>query len=381
MTDSSDFYKDLPVFKQVAQIGDARQYREVPGDWMAFLTDVRSSTQAILDGRYKQVNTVGMAAIIAAHNAYGNLDFPYVFTGDGATLLAPASHKDRLRDALLFIKARTREEFGLELRIAAVPVARVRELGGRILVAKQELSPGVSIAMFSGDGIAIATRLMKEEEASYDLALGAEDSQGDVEGLECRWNAIHAERDGMLTLIIRSVSDDLGDYSGIIEEIHAIVPKPKPVKPSNLPVKWSLQFLWNEIKLKTSDWALQISLTLLIGLFTILVRKYRHKKGSAAEVYISEMSVNTDFLKLDDFLKMVIDVLNEQKALIEALFERKREEGKIVYGAHLSSHALMTCFIKSEGKHVHFIDGGDGGYVLAAKHLRNSSQAEYGMRG
>ncbi|MCS6766753.1 MAG: DUF3095 domain-containing protein [Candidatus Protistobacter heckmanni] len=371
MTDSIDFYKDLPAFKQVAQIGDARQYREVPGDWMAFLTDVRGSTQAILDGRYKQVNTAGVAAIIAAHNACGNLDFPYVFGGDGATLLAPASHKDRLRDALLFIKARTREEFGLELRIAAVPVARVRELGGRILVAKQELSPGVSIAMFSGDAIAIATRLMKEEEASYDLALGAEDSQGDVEGLECRWNASPAERDGMLTLIIRSVSDDLGDYSGIIEEIHAIVPEPKPVKPSNLPVKWLPQFLWNEIKLKTSDWALQwlryIGLTLLIGLFTILVRKYRHKKGSAAEVYISEVSVNTDFLKLDDFLKMVIDVLNEQKALIEALLERKREEGKIVYGAHFSSHALMTCFIKSEGKHVHFIDGG---HALAAKHLK-----------
>ena len=32
----------------------------------------------------------------------------------------------------------------------------------------------------------------------------------------------------------------------------------------------------------------------------------------------------------------------------------------------------MTCYVPSfsDGKHVHFIDGGDGGYAIAAKQLK-----------
>ena len=32
----------------------------------------------------------------------------------------------------------------------------------------------------------------------------------------------------------------------------------------------------------------------------------------------------------------------------------------------------MTCFLQKleDGKHIHFIDGGDGGYAIAAKQLK-----------
>ncbi len=34
----------------------------------------------------------------------------------------------------------------------------------------------------------------------------------------------------------------------------------------------------------------------------------------------------------------------------------------------LSDHAVMTCLVVSvmDGRHVHFVDGGDGGYTRAA---------------
>jgi len=39
---------------------------------------------------------------------------------------------------------------------------------------------------------------------------------------------------------------------------------------------------------------------------------------------------------------------------------------------HESREALMTCFVQktNQSDHIHFIDGGDGGYALAAVSLK-----------
>ena len=48
------------------------------------------------------------------------------------------------------------------------------------------------------------------------------------------------------------------------------------------------------------------------------------------------------------------------------------KENKIKYGIHESENALMTCFVTkiSDGGHIHFIDGDNGGYALAAKQMK-----------
>ena len=43
---------------------------------------------------------------------------------------------------------------------------------------------------------------------------------------------------------------------------------------------------------------------------------------------------------------------------------------------HTSETALMTCVIDGyDGNHVHFVDGADGGYALAAKQLKAQLKA------
>jgi hypothetical protein len=38
---------------------------------------------------------------------------------------------------------------------------------------------------------------------------------------------------------------------------------------------------------------------------------------------------------------------------------------------HKSREALMTCIVQSyNGNHLHFVDGSDGGYALAARELK-----------
>ena len=52
------------------------------------------------------------------------------------------------------------------------------------------------------------------------------------------------------------------------------------------------------------------------------------------------------------------------------------EAGNVVFGMYSASAALMTCVIEShQGAHVHFIDGADGGYALAAKEMKAQLKA------
>ncbi len=37
----------------------------------------------------------------------------------------------------------------------------------------------------------------------------------------------------------------------------------------------------------------------------------------------------------------------------------------------------MTCFVKNQQNHIHFIDGGDGGYAMAARMLKEKAAQKF----
>ena len=53
------------------------------------------------------------------------------------------------------------------------------------------------------------------------------------------------------------------------------------------------------------------------------------------------------------------------------VLEQERAAGRLVYGFHRSSSALMTCLVfdLTSAAHVHFIDDADGGFALAARQM------------
>ena len=58
----------------------------------------------------------------------------------------------------------------------------------------------------------------------------------------------------------------------------------------------------------------------------------------------------------------------EQADAIEGYLAGENEAGRLVYGTHRADSALMTCLVFSleQSQHIHFIDGADGGFALAA---------------
>jgi hypothetical protein len=88
--------------------------------------------------------------------------------------------------------------------------------------------------------------------------------------------------------------------------------------------------------------------------------------------YMQHMRYHSDYRKFDDTLRLVLDCSEEQAAGLEAVLEAARSAGLIHYGLHRSDAALMTCFVQTmqDGGHLHFIDGGNGGFATAAQQLK-----------
>ena len=74
------------------------------------------------------------------------------------------------------------------------------------------------------------------------------------------------------------------------------------------------------------------------------------------------MTVNADFRKVSDLLRLIIDCSEQQADQIDSRLVTMHRAGVLHFGAHRASQAIMTCVTPNvdNHEHVHFIDGGDG---------------------
>lgn len=88
--------------------------------------------------------------------------------------------------------------------------------------------------------------------------------------------------------------------------------------------------------------------------------------------YKRSIPAHSDYRKFDDMLRMVLDCRPEEVAALERHLEALRKKGLLYFGLHGAPAALLTCYVQSTdpGGHIHFVDGSNGGYALAAKQLK-----------
>jgi hypothetical protein len=133
---TSGFYAGLPVRRDFGGVTEPGNFAPLPADWHVATCDVPNSTIAVQAGNYKHVNTVGAAAVTAVLNAAGELDIRFVFEGDGSAFCVPPALLEDTKAALVKTQEMAQKSFGLELRVAALPVEHVRKAGLDIRVAR-----------------------------------------------------------------------------------------------------------------------------------------------------------------------------------------------------------------------------------------------------
>jgi hypothetical protein len=380
---TTEFYANLQPFDAFPNVADMDNYRLAPDDWHVIIADVKGSTQAIEEGRYKQVNMVGAACINAVLNITEKGLIPYVFGGDGASLLVPSSCLDECKQVLLGVRYLAATRFKLSLRVGVVAVASIHEHDDvRVMVGKYQLSPINALATFSGGGMELAEQWIKSG-SEYLLEQEPDDMHPDLSGLSCRWEPLGSQNGVMISLLMQASSKDesvkaelyrklivdIGKLSGDTESTG------KPICDANMKFRWPPRGLAAEIDATVglrnrSLYALRLYLSSLIQFF--LDRFDLSAGGYQGKQYRVELRDNTDYRRFDDTLRILLDCNAAQADAIDAMLARRTQRGELKYGLHRSDSALMTCLVFNldKGEHLHFVDGSDGGFTSAAKNMK-----------
>lgn len=374
------FYAELPEAPEYAQMVDARYYRDLPDDWTVVMTDVKGSTKAIEQGRYKEVNMIGVSTIVAVQNALPGYSFPYVFGGDGATLAVPNEGLEAIKGALSLVRRVAAERFDMNLRIALIPVAVLRAEGAILRCARLRISSTQTLALVRGNGWATAEAWMKERESEFTLP-PEQEGVGNFTGLECRWNPLPAKKDEVLALIVQArVTGARAEqiFRDVLSQ--TLEPEYKPIRRETIKLRWPPRYLGAEARVRIGNVLKRalyyVAMSLKVGLQVLYVAWRERPAGRDQPIiYLRELTENTDYVKFDECLRMVIDVSLEQKTRLLAKLESYAKAGEIDYGWHADRHALMTCYIEGPSKHIHFVDAAGGGYTMAAKRLKESKRA------
>jgi len=275
------------------------------------------------------------------------------------------------------------DAFNLALRVGIVPMEAIA-LNREIKIAKLRISENYNQAILRGGGISYATDLVKNRATTdlYTPKPQRSEAIADFSGLECRWQDIPTRHEEILSLIIFVNAPSQTDliYREVINQIDRIYGQGTechPIVSDNLQLAFREKNLSAETRVFTASqswlnkflylWKLR-----LINLLGLILMTFNIKTGMLNwGDYKQLVSEATDFKKFDDVLRMVISGKTKQRQKLVDYLEQKFKEGRLVYGIHVSDRALMTCLVfERAGRHVHFVDGADGGYALAAKEMK-----------
>lgn len=375
-----DFFACLPLLANASAAFDDGDYRAAPDDWELVVTDIVGSTQAIADGQHKTVNFVAAMAIAALKNICAPTRLPFLFGGDGSVVMVPRAHAVAARQTLARVRGFAKREFNMQLRVGICPVALLRAHGSEVRVGRFEPTPGNSFGVFAGGGVGLLESAARGRgDASLIAAVSVPESLDDgvpvdLDGLSCRWNPLRSGRGRMLTLIIQGAVDSGAVHAEVMRLARQGGGAP-PVRPDTLSTSWPSKGLMLEAQTSRRGGPLWIAVVRVLAkslLARLIFLVGKPVGGFDPKHYLKEVSSNTDFCKHDDTVSFVIDCPQDCIATIKGYLDRQQDAGLLRFGMNVSETALMTCLVTavSGGLHVHFVDGGDGGYTSAAKTMK-----------
>ncbi len=378
MAQNEQFYSDLPVQRLSLSglLDNSAHFVDVPAGWHVIITDIKNSTQAFRAGRSEEINLIATGCIIATLNLAQRhqIEVPFFFGGDGATMIVPDAICQPALQALQVHRENTRANFGLELRVGAVPVDALYAQDQVLKISRLFVSDVFSIPIVLGEGLATAERIIKGEEPEIEAASPAP-ADLDLSGMECRWDKIKpaTEAHEVVCLLVSAVNEEVQrdafkQVIDLIDNIYGPFQGRNPVTRTQLKVKPTPGKIGLESLVRHGSKKLGYLLkNWLLTLFGQLV----YFKQDAGRAYIEQLVELTDTLVIDGRINTVIAGKRAQRLLLESELNKLEAAGQIFFGLFVSQESIMSCYVRDrKDKHIHFVDGADGGYTMAATVLK-----------
>jgi hypothetical protein len=342
---------------------------------------VRGSTAAVAAGKHNDVNLVAAGALVAGLNVARahDVDVPFFFGGDGGTLIVPPTILEPTMAALRAHRDNVERSFGLSMHLGAVSVAAAMEAGHELRLAKSQTPTGFAKAVLIGDGLLWAERAVKaagareEEEATEKL-------MADLMGLECRWDRIKPPTEGSEIVCFLIEATDAGQhvdvYRRVIQQLDTVYGAPEkrnPLSLQRLKLLVSTKKMRSEMMTRFGRWKWRYFAAEMVK--TAAARMLLHRRSKLADfdgnVYLEEVVANADTLTLDGRINTILSGTATQRKRFTAFLDTEEASGSLLYGHHVATESVMTCYIQArEREHIHFVDGSDGGYTAAAGELK-----------
>ena len=367
------FYSRLPVNEIPISdlLMEEHLFYKIPDNWHVIITDVKNSTAAILEGRYEAINLVAAGSIVAVLNiAYkANITVPFFFGGDGATFIIPSTILEITMKALSKHRENTLRNFKLDLRVGQIPVSEIYEKGYTINISKLKTSELFAIPVLLGDGLTYAEKKIKGPDYLY-AALSDPKEELDLSGMQCRWDKIRPPDDNFevvsLIVVVRPGIKQRIIFKKVMDSVDSIFGAPqtrRPITVGKLKLEPTLAKIGREMKVSKGGFRPLYLVTnwikALLGYFY-----FKTKKGKR---YLRNLVELSDTLVIDGKINTVISGSTYQREKLVAALNEMEREGEIFYGIYISKESVMSCYVRNlNDRHVHFVDGAEGGYTKAA---------------
>ncbi len=380
MINNTEFYKKLSYNNISIRelLKNENLFNAVPGNWVVIVTDIENSTKAIKNGGHNDVNLVATGSIITVLNKIKKINrkitIPYFFGGDGATFIVPKEFLEQVYVALENYSEHVEINFNLKLRVGQMQIEDIYANGVTLRIAKLKLNSFLMTPVVIGNGLKFAENLIKEK-FTKNRDDKKDDFSIDLEGMECRWNEIkpNSEEKKVICLLVMCNNEEKQAevYTTIMDEIDYIfgsLSERTPITTLKLALNTSFDKIKNEMYARLGRFDL---IYLLKNWLITNFGKYYFRFFKDGKAYLYKVSQLSDTIMLDGSVNTVFSGTEKQISKLKLLLDSLESQQKIIYGIHATYASIMSCYIEDrDEKHIHFVDGTEGGYTTASRELK-----------
>ena len=381
-----NFYRDIKALKlPLAKALDDHSFFELPSDWFVVIADIKNSTAAVADGRHNDVNLVAAGSLIAALNIAKekHVEIPFFFSGDGGAVIVPSDIADDVLAALHQHNENAMKNFGLTLHLGGLLAKDIFAKGASLKIAKIQVGENLSKALVIGNGLKVAEQYIKQKSGGTQNISSAPDLN--MTGLECRWDKVKPPTDEneIVCYLVEATNQSMQtqvyrDVLTMLDDIYGSLESRSPLSVNRLKLLLNLKKMESEMKIKFGRWRTRYYLRMLFENFLGRLFFGLNLKlgGIHGQDYLSQLIANADTLTIDGRINTIISGKTEKRKQFIDYLKKQEENGLLIFGHHISKESVMTCYIENmNAKHIHFVDGSDGGYTEASKELKAKALA------